>query len=515
LKEIGASGRDALFWRIHMKSEITEATFKKFAAFTIALIIFWRVIVLFTSNFEIVFDEAQYWVWSGSFDFGYFSKPPLIVWIISASTWACGSAEACVRLAAPFFHLGTALVLGLIAARLWNTKAGLVSALLYFSAPGVSFYSILITTDAPLLLFWVMALYGVVRMHQGGTHAWWLLVGCSIGAGLLAKYAMGYFVVSFGVYLLVCRNGRQMVRGAWFPAGCLVAAVLFLPNILWNLQNNFITVGHTAYVADWHDIVVDIGKSLARTATFVGTQFGLVGPIAGIAFCIVLLKLRRLVKDPNILLLLCFALPPLALIIIQAFLAKAYGGWAAPALVGAILLAAWYLTTFARRAWPLLALALNLVIAAGLYHYEYLLAPATSGWIADPHARMRGWSNLAEEVATSARANKNPVIVVGERKVFSQLSYYLRHQKPTIVKWNPFAERRDSFDISTNIADHPNRPYLMIVSRQSTVFARKFFCRTSRPVPVKSARGTILRVRLQAMWAWRFRGYDLKNQMPC
>ncbi len=498
-----------------MKNENNKFNFQIFGVIIIVFIIIWRVIFLFSSNFELVFDEAQYWVWSSSFEFGYFSKPPLIVWIISASTSACGSVEACVRLAAPFFHLCTALVVGAIAGRLWDRKIALVSALLYFSAPGVSFSSILITTDAPLLLFWAMALYGLVRMHQGGTQAWWLLVGCSIGAGLLAKYAMGYFVLSLGIYLVACRGARKMVLSLGFLAGCLVAAGLFLPNLLWNLQNDFITIGHTAYVSDWHNIVVDLGKSVARAVTFIGTQFGLAGPVAGIAFCFVLLRLRRFANDPNTLLLLCFALPPLVLIIIQAFLAKAYGGWAAPALVSAIVLAAWCLATFARPAWTVLAVVLNLVFAAGLYHYEHLLAPTTSGWIADPHARMRGWSNLAEEVAASARANKNPVIVVGERKVFSELSYYLRDQKPTIVKWNPFTERRDSFDISTNIADFPNRPYLMIVSPETTVFARKFFCRHSRPVPVKSARGTILRVRLQAMWAWKFRGYDLKNQTPC
>ncbi len=31
-------------------------------------------------------DEAQYWAWSRTLDWGYFTKPPLIAWAIRATT---------------------------------------------------------------------------------------------------------------------------------------------------------------------------------------------------------------------------------------------------------------------------------------------------------------------------------------------------------------------------------------------------------------------------------------------
>ena len=69
-----------------------------------------RVIGLYASRVDLFFDEAQYWVWSRDLAFGYFSKPPLLAWIIAASDRVCGSGEACVRLASPIFYLGTSLV---------------------------------------------------------------------------------------------------------------------------------------------------------------------------------------------------------------------------------------------------------------------------------------------------------------------------------------------------------------------------------------------------------------------
>lgn len=483
--------------------------------YSIIIIFSWRYLFLFLSDFELLFDEAQYWTWSRSFELGYFSKPPLIAWVISVSTWLCGSTEACVRLSAPLFHVGTALLIAGIVARFWTTKLALVAALLYLSAPGVSFSAILMTTDAPLLFFWTLSLYAVVRLHTGGAPAWWLVVGLGVGAGLLAKYSMGYFVLSLAIYLIAVRDRRKLLKTAWFPLAVVIAGLFFMPNVIWNLQNGFITVGHTAYVADWHNMEIDVARSLERAGAFVAVQFGLMGPIAGVAFCLVLIRFKRHVFDRKILLLLCFCLPPLVLMILQALVAKAYGGWAAPALVSAIALSAWFLWSFARRIWIVAAIALNVATAAGIYHYDLLIAPALSAWLPDPHARMRGWTELAREVDLRSRAHPNPVIVVGERKVFSELSYYLRHRRPTIVKWNPYGERRDGFDISTHIRNHPNRPYLMIVSPETTVFARGFFCRLSKPVPVRSARGTILRVRLQAMWAWGFRGYDPAKQSAC
>jgi len=47
---------------------------------------------------DLVFDEAQYWSWSRELDLGYFSKPPLLAWLIRGTSELCGQGEACLRL---------------------------------------------------------------------------------------------------------------------------------------------------------------------------------------------------------------------------------------------------------------------------------------------------------------------------------------------------------------------------------------------------------------------------------
>src|SRR5882757_5518437 len=70
-----------------------------------------RVIALAISNAELFFDEAQYWAWGQEPAFGYYTKPPLIAWIIGATTSLCGDTPLCVRLPSPLMHFATSLVI--------------------------------------------------------------------------------------------------------------------------------------------------------------------------------------------------------------------------------------------------------------------------------------------------------------------------------------------------------------------------------------------------------------------
>ena len=88
-----------------------------------------RVFALLADPNSLYADETQYWLWSRSLDWGYFSKPPMIAWIIASTTAIFGNADWAVRLAAPFLHSITAVMLGLTAARLFDVRVGAFTAL--------------------------------------------------------------------------------------------------------------------------------------------------------------------------------------------------------------------------------------------------------------------------------------------------------------------------------------------------------------------------------------------------
>jgi len=84
-----------------------------------------RLAGLATSSVDLFTDEAQYWSWSRELSWGYFSKPPLIAWIIHVAESLCGSSEACVRAPSPIFYFGTCVVINLIGRKLYGPVVGL------------------------------------------------------------------------------------------------------------------------------------------------------------------------------------------------------------------------------------------------------------------------------------------------------------------------------------------------------------------------------------------------------
>src|SRR4051812_9165177 len=152
-----------------------------------------RLIVLFVTPLQLYPDEAQYWGWSRSLAFGYFSKPPMIAWLIAATTAIGGDAEPWVRLSAPLLHAAAALVLAQVGRRLYGPWAGFWAAVIYSLMPGVQLSATVIATDAPMLLFVSLALLAYVELLSAPTRRRSLAcaasVGLAVGLGCMAKYA--------------------------------------------------------------------------------------------------------------------------------------------------------------------------------------------------------------------------------------------------------------------------------------------------------------------------------------
>ena len=63
----------------------------------VAVLTAYRFISVSALQLPLHYDEAQYLGWSLAPDFGYFSKPPMIAWVIGLARSVCGPSEACVR----------------------------------------------------------------------------------------------------------------------------------------------------------------------------------------------------------------------------------------------------------------------------------------------------------------------------------------------------------------------------------------------------------------------------------
>lgn len=402
-------------------------------------------------------DEAQYWFWAQSPALGYYSKPPLIAWLIALTTGLFGDGEFAVRLSAPLLHAVAAGFVFATAARLYDSRTGLWAALAYATLPGVSLSAFLISTDAVLLPCWAAALYAFVRARETGDRRWWAAVGLAAGAGLLAKYAMAYWLLSaFGYLALVRSDRRHLPR---FLAAAGLALLIWLPNLWWNWGHGFVSVLHV------RDNAAIGGPALhpQAFAEFFLSQFGVFGPLF-FAGLIALTAWPRSLADPRARLLAAFALPTLGMMLAVSALSRAEPNWAAPTYVSAVILVtAWALERGWRRTLAA-AVALDLAAAVVLFGGTGALA---AGGIAvpakyDPLHRLRGWRELGRQVSAELAAHPGLTLMADDRELTAALIYYVHPHPLGAVHWSVIPGAKDQWLLTNPIERHRGEDFLAV-----------------------------------------------------
>ena len=113
---------------------------------TVAPAIFWafllaslaiRLYAVIISPLEPSVDEAQYWLWGQTPQLGYYSKPPLIAWILAGTSSLFDHQNfgqlLALRISAPLIHTLTALCLWQTGRLLFSDNAGRLAAVLWIS----------------------------------------------------------------------------------------------------------------------------------------------------------------------------------------------------------------------------------------------------------------------------------------------------------------------------------------------------------------------------------------------
>lgn len=420
-------------------------------------------------------DEAQYWVWAQQPALGYFSKPPLVAWLIALTTGLFGDSEFAVRLSAPLLHAGAAAFVYGIGARLYGERVGLWSALAYSSLPGVSVSAFVISTDAPLLLFWAAALYAFVRARDEGGWEWWLAVGLAAGLGLLSKYAMAYWILSALSFVLLFPHERRLLGP--LLAAIFLALVLYLPNLWWNWSNGFVSYLHTKDNAE-------LSGPLFHPDAFVDffvSQFGVFGPLFFLGL-ILLFAVPGGLAEPRARLLATFVLPSLAMMIAVSLLSRAHANWAAPTYISAtVLVVAWAL----RRGWRrlvTLSIALHLAAAGLLFTGREALAAIGLDLPAqyDPLRRVRGWRELGVAVGEALTAHPGLTLFADDREVLAALIYYVRPHPLGAVKWQVTGRIQDQWDLANGLEKHLGGSFLLVSEHELVDEMRPSFAAIDR-----------------------------------
>ena len=384
-------------------------------------IVLLRCIAVIISPLELSADEAQYWLWSKNLSWGYFSKPPLIAWLICLSNLIFGDFDFAVRIFAPILHGATSIVLYYLTKEFTsNHIAQFLSPLIWLTMPIVGVGSFVMSTDTPLMLFFSISILIIIKAYKSENIKNWILAGIVSGIGMYAKYAAIYLPLGLIlIYLLsFYKNSKiNLIQVSLFFISFIIVSI---PNILWNFYNNFYTVNHLSSNA----VIDSPTYSLLGSIIFIASQLIVVGPIILSIFFISLVNYKALVKNST--LLLFFILPVYLIMIFQGYFSEANANWAATALPGITIIAGCYLSTRLKVA--SLALATNATISILIFVISITGNVAILNLNSDPLRKLKGWQSLSKDILNTIEKEKSNIILVDRRGVAAELFYYLRDQ---------------------------------------------------------------------------------------
>lgn len=416
-----------------LTSSYTSATSKlsllQYLFIIVACVFGYRLFITINTPITLFYDEAYYLSWAQNLDWGYYSKPPMVAWLIAATTGFFGMAEWAVKLSAPVLYAATALLCFAINKQLFNEKAGFFAGLTFLLMPLVSLNSLFVTTDAPQLFFWAAAFYAFLQAHKTNTWGWWLAAGCLGGLGLLSKYTFILLPVTFLLYAFVSQQGRSILINPRFWIACILAVLILLPNLVWNYHHDFISFQHTSEISKH----AENSLSFARMFEFLALQLLVFGPVMLLMLLVFGFKST---KADAIKLLWCLFLPTLVVISLQALTARANMNWAAAAFVAASLLAGVYLSQLwqtrqkVKQALVIAAFAVNIALMLAFYHFDGFtqLVGVERNQHNDPYKRILKWPELVAEFDAEFSNNPQAKLASDSRKLLAYFGYYLSEQ---------------------------------------------------------------------------------------
>jgi 4-amino-4-deoxy-L-arabinose transferase-like glycosyltransferase len=192
-------------------------------------------------------DDARHLEW------GFVSYPPLTPAIGRLELSLFGISTLGVRIL-PIIALAFALVVsGLMARELGGSRRSQV-----LTAGAVAVVPIVTIQTAVLqyvsfdYLWGVLLTYLLLRLLNTDNARWWLPIGAVIGLGMMTKYTMAFLVTGLVAGLLVTgvfeKNIRRQLRSPWLWAGVAVSLLIFLPNLIWQVQHGFISLDFLRHI---------------------------------------------------------------------------------------------------------------------------------------------------------------------------------------------------------------------------------------------------------------------------
>ncbi len=207
------------------------------------------VFLLWGCDWDLCGDEAEYWAWSRRLAWSYYSRGPVIAWLIRAGTEVFGGLSLKLTGSLMFAVRFPCVIVGGLTA--WGVyrlagmttlapRTALIAVLLLPAIPILVLGGVIATSDTPLVCCWVWAAVWIYRAVQADDLRAWLAAGAIGALGVLAKYSFLALPASVGLFLLLSpAHRRQLWRPGFWLMSLLTCGLGLAPIFVWNARHGW------------------------------------------------------------------------------------------------------------------------------------------------------------------------------------------------------------------------------------------------------------------------------------
>jgi dolichyl-phosphate-mannose-protein mannosyltransferase len=187
-------------------------------------------------------DELYYAACGQHLAWGYVDHAPLIAAICWFARRLLGDSLFALRLLPALSAAAKVLLTAWMVRECGGRRfAQLLAAVVVFFCPIYLTMDSFLSMNSFEPLLWMGCVAVAMRIANGGSPRLWLLFGAVAGVGILNKHSTLFFGLAFFLALLFT-SGRRYLRNPWIWLGALMALLIFLPNLLWEIAHQFPTI---------------------------------------------------------------------------------------------------------------------------------------------------------------------------------------------------------------------------------------------------------------------------------
>lgn len=217
----------------------TPATSMAVIAIALAIAV---IHLLTNSRYGFHRDELQVLSDASHLDWGFVAYPPLTPFLERIGMGIFGLSLVGLRLFSLIAQSAVIVITGLMARELGGGKwAQAAAALGVAVSPLPLFEGTEFQYTSFDYLWWVLVAYFTIRLLKTENPRWCLAIGAVVGLGLMTKYIILFFVAGIVVGFLLT-PARLFLASKWFWAGAGLAFLICLPNLIWQIRHDFISL---------------------------------------------------------------------------------------------------------------------------------------------------------------------------------------------------------------------------------------------------------------------------------